>query len=73
MAQAALSRKNQIVVPREAREALGVKAGDTLMVLVRGNLIIVLQKPKSHQKATSGLARGRYPGGYLRRERRSWD
>jgi AbrB family looped-hinge helix DNA binding protein len=73
MAQATLSRKNQIVVPREAREALDVKAGDKLMVVVRGDVVIVLQKPASHQKAISGLACGRYPSGYLRRERRSWD
>jgi AbrB family looped-hinge helix DNA binding protein len=73
MAQATLSRKNQIVVPREAREALGVKAGDKLMVVVRGSIVIILQKPTSHQKAISGLARSRYPRGYLRRERRSWD
>ena len=73
MAQATLSRKNQIVVPREARQALDVKAGDKLLVVVRGEVVIVLQKPKSHQKAISGLARGRYPDGYLRKERRSWD
>jgi len=73
MAQATLSRKNQIVVPREAREALDVKAGDKLIIVVRGDVVIVLQKPKSHQKAISGLARGRYPSGYLRKERRSWD
>jgi AbrB family looped-hinge helix DNA binding protein len=73
MAQATLSRKNQIVVPREAREALDVKAGDKLMVVVRGDVVIVLQKPKSHQKAIGGLARGRYPHGYLGKERRSWD
>jgi AbrB family looped-hinge helix DNA binding protein len=73
MAQATLSCKNQIVIPREARQALNVKAGDKLMVVVRGDVVIVLQKPKSHQKAISGIARGRYTDGYLRRERRSWD
>jgi AbrB family looped-hinge helix DNA binding protein len=59
MVQVTLSRKNQIVVPREAREALDVKAGDKLMVVVRGEVVIVLQKPKSHQEAISGLARSR--------------
>ena len=73
MAEATLSRKNQIVVPREARQALDVKAGDKLMVVVRGDVVIVLRKPKSHRKAISGLASGRYPAGYLRKERRSWD
>ena len=31
MAHATLSSKNQIVIPREAREALRVKAGDKLL------------------------------------------
>ncbi|MGA2270654.1 MAG: AbrB/MazE/SpoVT family DNA-binding domain-containing protein [Bryobacteraceae bacterium] len=73
MAQATLSRKNQIVVPREAREALGVKAGDKLMVVVCGDRVAILQKPATHQKAIRGLAHGRYPKGYLRKERGSWN
>ena len=42
MAEATLSAKNQIVVPREVREALGVRAGDKLLVLVRGSTAIML-------------------------------
>jgi len=73
MTEATLSGKNQIVIPKEAREALGLKAGDKLLVVVRGDSVIVFQKPKSHRKAIQGLARGSYPSGYLRKERRSWD
>src|SRR5205814_6243378 len=73
MPEATLSAKNQIVVPREAREALGLKAGDKLMVVVRGDAVIILRKPKSYRSAIRGLARGAYPSGYLRKERRSWD
>ena len=73
MKEATISGKNQIVIPREAREALGVKAGDKLLVIVRNGQVIILQKPKSHQAAISGLARGIYPKGYLRKERESWD
>ena len=73
MAEATLSAKNQIVIPREAREALRVKPGDKLAVIVRGERVIVLQKPKSHQAAIRGLARGAYSRGYLQKERRSWD
>ena len=72
MKEATLSGKNQIVIPREARQALGVKAGDKLMVVVRGDVVIMLQKPKSHQRAIRGLARGLYPPGYLKKERQSW-
>lgn len=73
MPEAILSTKNQIVIPREARRALHVKAGDKLLVVVRGERVIVLQKPKSHHAAIRGLARGVYSSGYLQKERESWD
>ena len=73
MTEATLSTKNQIVIPREAREALQVKAGDKLLVVVRGERVIVLQKPKSHHAAIRGLARGVYSSTHLQKERRSWD
>ena len=73
MAEATLSSKNQIVIPREAREALCVKPGDKLAVVVRGARVIVLQKPKSPHAAIRGLARGVYSGPYLQKERQSWD
>lgn len=72
MAEATLSAKNQIVIPREAREALGAKPGDKLMVVVRGDRIIVLRKPKSYSAAICGLSGVGYPGGYLQKERRGW-
>jgi AbrB family looped-hinge helix DNA binding protein len=70
---ATLSTKNQIVIPREAREALGVRAGDKLLVVVRGDKVIVLEKPKAHHAAIRGLGRGAYPERYVKKERRSWD
>lgn len=45
MYEAKLSSKNQIVIPREARNALGLKAGDRLLVVVRGDTVILLPKP----------------------------
>lgn len=71
MGHATLSTKNQIVIPREAREALRVKAGDKLLVVVRGDRVIVLQKPKAHHAAIRGL--GQYPRNYLQKERKGWD
>jgi AbrB family looped-hinge helix DNA binding protein len=73
MTEATLSTKNQIVIPREAREALQVKPGDKLVVIVRGERVIVLQKPKSHHAAIRGAARGVYSRGYLQKERKTWD
>ena len=70
---ATLSSKNQIVIPREAREKLGLKAGDQLEVVVKGGIMIVFPKPKSYEAALRGIARGLYPEGYLDQERDSWD
>lgn len=68
-----LSSKNQIVVPLAARQALGLKPGDKLEIVVKGNMIIMFPKPKSWEAAIRGIARGVYPEGYLEKERRSWD
>ncbi len=73
MPEAKLSSKNQIVIPGEARQALGVKPGDKILVVVRGERVLVLQKPPSHHAAIRGLAQGRYPKGHLQKERESWE
>ena len=72
MAEATLSSKNQIVIPREARAALQLRAGDKILVVIRGARVLVLQKPKSHHAAIRGLARGVYPEAHLQKERQSW-
>ena len=73
MAEATLSSKNQIVVPREARVALGVSPGDKLLEVVRGQTVVILPRPRSFAKALRGLAKQGYPEGYLSQERASWD
>ncbi len=67
-----LSSKNQIVIPREAREAMKVKGGDELLVVVRRGITLIMRKPKSYAKALRGLAKGLHPPDYLKRERASW-
>jgi AbrB family looped-hinge helix DNA binding protein len=61
------------VIPREAREALQVKPGDKLVVVVRGERVIILEKPKSHHAAIRGMGPGVYSRTYLEKERQSWD
>jgi AbrB family looped-hinge helix DNA binding protein len=73
MGEATLSSKYQIVIPREARHALGLKPGDKFLVVIRGNHLIVMPKAKSFAKAPRGIARGVYPEGYLQKERESWE
>lgn len=73
MCEVKLSSKNQIVIPREARNALRAKAGDKLLVVVRGNAVILLRRPKQYSKAIAGMGRGLYPPDYLKGERKAWE
>ncbi len=73
MYEAKLSSKNQIVIPQEIRDILQVKEGDKLLIVPRGDTVILLRKPKKYSEAIAGLARkGLYPPDYLERERASW-
>ena len=72
MRVATLSSKNQIVVPLEARKALGLKAGDKLLVVVRRDTVILLPKPRKYSRAIRGIAADLYPPEYLEHERKSW-
>lgn len=72
MAVQKLSSKNQIVLPKEARQAMGVKGGDELLVVVKNDLTIVMPKPKHYARTLRGLTKGTYPSDYLKRERRTW-
>jgi AbrB family looped-hinge helix DNA binding protein len=73
MTEVIISATNRIVIPRDAREALGLKPGDKVLVIVRGCNLLIMRKPKSYHAAIRGLGRGLYPKSYLQRERRSWD
>lgn len=73
MSEATISTKNQIVIPREAREALHLKAGDKVLVTVRGESVILLKKPSKFRDAIRGMGVDTYPPDYLRKERESWD
>ena len=68
-----LSSKNQIVVPLAARKALGLKPGDKLEIVVKGNMIMMFPRPKSWEAAIRGIARGVYPKDYLEKGRQGWD
>ncbi|MEK6814162.1 MAG: AbrB/MazE/SpoVT family DNA-binding domain-containing protein, partial [Nitrospirota bacterium] len=56
-----LSSKNQIVIPKEAREAMRLKGRDELLVVVKEGLTVIMPKPRSYRKALSGLGKGLYP------------
>ena len=73
MAEATLSSKNQIVVPREAREALGISSGDRILIVVRNSTVILLPKPPNYAAAIRGIGRGTYYRKHVQKERESWD
>jgi AbrB family looped-hinge helix DNA binding protein len=72
MAEVTLSSKNQIVIPKEAREALGVKPGDKLLVTVLDGEVTVMKRPAKFHLAIRGLLPGLYGPDYLKKERASW-
>jgi AbrB family looped-hinge helix DNA binding protein len=72
MREVKLSTKNQIVIPREIRDALGVKAGDRLLVVARGDTVILLRKSKKYSEVIAGIGKGLFGPDYLAEERESW-
>lgn len=70
-----LSSKNQMVIPKEAREHLGVGPGDELIVIPREYGVLILAKPRDVVAALGGTTKGIYGNSdnYLKRERRSWE
>lgn len=69
-----LSSKYQIVIPQAAREALGLEAGDELLVLCKPDRVVIIPKPKKFTKQTAGLHREVWQGAaaYLQDERKDW-
>jgi bifunctional DNA-binding transcriptional regulator/antitoxin component of YhaV-PrlF toxin-antitoxin module len=54
-------------------ETLGVKQGDMLLIVIRGNVVVLLPKPKNHAKAIQGIGRGLYAADYSKKERKDWE
>ena len=50
-----MSSKNQIVVPKEAREALGLKPGDRLLVSVGEDALRLEREPRDLAGRLEGL------------------
>jgi AbrB family looped-hinge helix DNA binding protein len=73
MSEVKLSSKNQIVIPREAREALGAKPGSRIVVVVRNGSVTLMPKPRDYANAIRGMAKKPYPKNHLNKERNSWD
>lgn len=68
-----VSSRNQIAVPRIARERLGIKAGDHLLVEVQDGMLILMLQPQDYAARLAGLHREIWEGvdadAYLQGER----
>lgn len=69
-----LSSKYQVVIPRAAREAMSLAAGDELLVLCKSDRVVLMKKPASFRAKTAGLHRELWRGAaaYLNDERDDW-
>jgi AbrB family looped-hinge helix DNA binding protein len=73
-----ISKKGQFVIPKEMREALGVKEGEELLVTFEAGKV-VLTRPQEYARTTRGLLKGTWGKDrkaverYIRKERRSWE
>ncbi len=70
--------KHQIVVPSEARAALGIEPGDRLDVVVQDGLIVLRPRPRRPSDRLRGLGAGKGwygtdPVAYMRELRDSID
>lgn len=69
--EATLRKKNQLTLPSEAVEHLGVSEGDTLVIAIREGEAIIRPVKRSY----AGLLAGVYGDAerFVERERSNWD
>jgi len=72
-----VSSKYQVVIPKEAREKVGLGKGDTLIVDVEDDVITMRRRPESFTEYGRGLHRDVWEGvdaeRYLEKLRREWE
>lgn len=72
---ARLSTKFQIVIPKEVREALNLKANDNVLFLIVGNSVYMRPRPQSFTRTLSGLHKHVWNNSeeWLEKERSAWE
>jgi AbrB family looped-hinge helix DNA binding protein len=73
-----ISKKGQFVIPKEMREAMGVKEGEEILVTFEEGRVI-LTRAQEYARKTRGLLKGTWGKSakevdrYLGKERRAWE
>ena len=71
-----LSSKNQIAIPKSARQKLAIGPGDQLILNVEKDSLILKPRPRSYSRHLRGLHRTVWSGvdatDYVRKERETW-
>lgn len=75
---AKLSRRYQMVVPKEVRRVLGVRAGDVVLLIIDADGVHLVPRPRNYAAYTRGLGKEVWAslgGGEAvhAREQASWD
>ncbi len=74
---AKVSSKYQIVIPKQVREALGVRPGDRFLITVEDGKVVMRLRPRSYARYLRGLHKEVWEGvdatEYVQEERKSWD
>ncbi len=52
---AKLSSKNQIVIPKEARAILHLKPGDEMLLIPKGNIVLLTKASQSESDRLKGI------------------
>jgi AbrB family looped-hinge helix DNA binding protein len=65
---AVIRKRNQLTLPSEAIDFLGLREGDTVVIKLKNGSVTL--RPVRHSYA--GIARGLYERDFLERERASW-
>jgi len=72
-----INSRNQITIPKSARNKLGIGPGDQLILDVEKDSLILKRNPKSYSKHLRGLHRSVWQGmdaaSYTREERVTWE
>jgi len=71
-----VGKRYQVVIPKEAREQLGINVEDKLIVGVRNAQIIMQPKPRRYSEYMQGLGKKIWRDieatEYVRKEREAW-